>query len=178
MLTLILGTMRSGKSTELIRRMVQLHQNNSNYIFIRNSIDNRNFIARDITLADGYKIVDETKLFNNYKGYILLIDEVQFLDESLVQRVIELSLDNDVICAGLSSMAGSNKLWDSVATLIPFADSITKLNAMCECCGKIAIIHKHLGGAMVGDNYKVLCLKCFSVENKGVINEFRKNAKD
>lgn len=161
MLSLVLGTMRSGKSTELVRRMVQLHQNKSNYLFVRNSIDDRKFIARGISLADGYKIVGEAELLKDYKGYTLLIDEVQFLDENLVQRVIELSLDNDVICAGLSSMAGSNKLWDSVATLIPFADSITKLNAMCETCGKTAIIHKHLGGAMVGDNYKVLCLKCY-----------------
>lgn len=165
MLSLILGTMRSGKSTELVRRMVQLHQNNANYVFVRSSIDNRGFIARGLKLElDSYKIVSESELLKDYKGYTLLIDEIQFLDESLVQRVIELSLDNDVICAGLSSMAGNNKLWDSVATLIPFADSIVKLNAMCESCGKTAVIHKHLGGAMVGDNYKILCLKCFSAE--------------
>lgn len=57
MLTLILEAMRSGKSTKLVRIMVQLYHNNSDYLFVKNSIDDRDFIARGLKLElDGKKM--------------------------------------------------------------------------------------------------------------------------
>lgn len=163
MLHLILGTMKSGKSTLLLKSLIQADKQNRKCLFIRNSIDTREFLARDFNLPNRFEkyITNEKALKNEYKNYLLLVDEVQFLEEEMIDKIITLSLENEVICSGLSNKADKHIMWESVTKLFPYAEKITKLSAYCdECSNENAVLHFHLGGEKIGDNYKVLCRKC------------------
>lgn len=160
---IILGTMKSGKSTTLINEMIKAHNNNNKYIFIRQNKDTRNFIARGINVEiEKYNFQNENYLFNDLENHIIFIDEIQFLDKKILDRILKLSIKNKIIMAGLIGYADTNKIWESVAYILPYCKEIIKLNAYCEHCGKHnAVIQHFLGGDKISDNYAVYCLECF-----------------
>lgn len=161
---IILGTMKSGKSTILINEMIKSHNNKNNYVFIRQKKDTRDFIARDVNIEiKKYNFQNESFLFNDLENYLILIDELQFLNKNVLDRILKLSIKNKIIMAGLLSYADTNKIWESVAYILPYCKEIQKLNAYCENCGKHnAIIQHFKGGDKISDNYAVYCLECYN----------------
>ncbi|ULO04594.1 hypothetical protein [Campylobacter sp. RM12651] len=161
---IILGTMKSGKSTILINEMINAFNSGNKYVFIRQSKDKRDFIARDINIEiKKYNFKSEKYLFNDLKNHIIFIDEIQFLNKNILDRIIELSINNKIIMAGLLSYTDTNKIWESVAYILPYCREIQKLNAYCEKCGKHnATIQHFQGGNKISDNYTVYCLECYN----------------
>lgn len=169
MINLILGTMRSGKSTSLINEYIKLQSANKKAIIIKHNIDNRKYFARNIGLNIEYKT--QEFLFDNsiYEYEYILIDETQFFTDKEIDKIIELSVTKNIFCYGLNSKAidknGKILMWNSIVKLMPYAEKIEKLNAYCEHCKKTAIIQIRNSAEQIGDNYTLLCLECYNKKN-------------
>jgi len=139
----ICGSMFSGKTEELIRRLKRVEIANQKAEIFKPSIDLR---------YDDLKIVshDENKIqsipVNNSQSILLLaqnvdvvgIDEAQFFDDQITGVCEKLALNGiRVIVAGLD-MDYQGKPFGQMPNLLAIADYITKLHAICMRCGNIA----------------------------------------
>lgn len=137
----ICGPMFAGKSEELIRRTKRMEYAHQKFICFKPEIDNRyseNEIVshsqrktKSINIKTSKDI--EKYLTNDVKT--VLIDEVQFLDEGIVEECISLANRGyRVVCAGLD-MDFRGVPFNNMALLLSVAEYITKLTAICVKCG-------------------------------------------
>jgi thymidine kinase len=152
----ICGSMFSGKTEELIRRLKRVKIANLKAEIFKPSIDVR---------YDEVKIVshDENKIqstpVDNSQTILLLaqgvdvvgIDEAQFFDDQIIHVCEKLAFSGiRVIVAGLD-MDYKGKPFGPMPDLLAIADYITKLHAICVKCGNIASVsyRKVTGGEQV-----------------------------
>lgn len=168
----ICGSMFSGKTEELIRRLKRAKIANLNVNIYKPAIDIRYDEAKVISHdANSIPSVPVT----NARDILLLaddvdvigIDEAQFFDESIVEVCETLALRGiRVIAAGLD-MDFQGKPFGAVPQLLAIADYITKLHAICVKCGSIASnsFRKTTDDAQVligeRDVYEPRCRKCY-----------------
>jgi len=139
----ICGSMFSGKTEELIRRLKRVEIAHLKAEIFKPSIDTR---------YDDQKIVshDENRIhstpIDNSQTILLLaqnvdvvgIDEAQFFDDQIPVVCEQLALKGmRVIVAGLD-MDYQGKPFGQMPNLLAIADYITKLHAICVVCGNIA----------------------------------------
>ncbi len=139
----ICGSMFSGKTEELIRRLKRVRIANLKVEIFKPAIDVR---------YDEIKIVshDENKIAStpiDNSGSILMyaqdvdvvgIDEAQFFDDQIAPVCEQLALRGmRVIVAGLD-MDYKGRPFGQMPNLLAIADYITKLHAICVVCGNIA----------------------------------------
>src|SRR5690606_17939023 len=139
----ICGSMFSGKTEELIRRLKRVRIANLKVEIFKPTIDTR---------YDEIKIIshDENEIIStpvdNSQNILLLaqgtdvigIDEAQFFDDELPYVCDQLAYKGiRVIVAGLD-MDFSGKPFGQMPFLLAKADFITKLHAICVKCGNIA----------------------------------------
>ncbi len=167
----ICGSMFSGKTEELIRRLKRVKIANLKAEIFKPAIDTR---------YDEIKIVshDENKIHStpvdNSQTVLLMaqdvdvvgIDEAQFFDEQIVTVCEQLALKGiRVIVAGLD-MDYLGKPFGPMPKLLAIADYITKLHAICMRCGNIANVSYRkvaLPGQIVlgeKDIYEPRCRHC------------------
>lgn len=167
----ISGSMFSGKTEELIRRLKRVEIANLKAEIFKPSVDMR---------YDDIKIVshDENKIqstpVNNSQTILLLaqdvdvvgIDEAQFFDDEITGVCEKLALSGiRVIVAGLD-MDYQGKPFGPMPNLLAIADYITKLHAICVKCGNIANVSYRkvdAGGQLVlgeKDLYEPRCRVC------------------
>jgi len=141
-LELIIGPMYAGKSTELIRIINRYKCLNKNIIVINHSFNNR-YGSIGLTTHNKEKFekcltlsklgsLDENLLENID---VIIIEELQFFDDAY--DIIIDWCDNKnkiVIAAGLDGDFKRMPFGD-VLRLIPHAEKITKLSALCKKCG-------------------------------------------
>jgi thymidine kinase len=139
-LELIMGCMFSGKSTEMIRRLKRYKAINKKILVINSSKDVRNPKAvlqtHDNITFDCVKTDNLLTLFCTDEiqtADIIAIDEAQFFSQlrDFVERVLE--MNKHIIVAGLD---GDYKqcIFGDILYLIPLADEVDKLKAMCMKC--------------------------------------------
>ena len=105
----------------------------------------------------------------------VLIDEVQFFDEAVLEVCRTLANQGlRVICAGLDCDFRGNP-FPIVANLLAMAEQITKLTAICVCCGNEATMTQRIINGLparyqdptilVGEkeSYEPRCRKCHVV---------------
>lgn len=139
----ICGSMFSGKTEELIRRLKRVEIAHMKAEIFKPAFDTR---------YDEEKIVshDENKIhstpIDNSQTILLLaqdvdvvgIDEAQFFDDQIPAVCEALALKGmRVIVAGLD-MDYKGKPFGQMPNLLAIADYITKLHAICVVCGNIA----------------------------------------
>lgn len=167
----ICGSMFSGKTEELIRRLKRVKIANLKAEIFKPSIDKR---------YDEIKIVSHDTNFiqstpvESAKDILLLaqdadvvgIDEAQFFDEQIVTVCEQLASKGiRVIVAGLD-MDYSGKPFAQMPNLLAIADYITKLHAICVICGNIANIsyrkNSEGGQILIGEKevYEPRCRNC------------------
>jgi len=167
----ICGSMFSGKTEELIRRLKRVKIANLKAEIFKPSVDNR---------YDEVKIVshDENRIqstpIDNSQTILLLaqdvdvvgIDEAQFFDSEITNVCEVLALKGmRVIVAGLD-MDYQGKPFGQMPNLLAIADYITKLHAICVVCGNIANVSyrkvKTGGQVLLGekDIYEPRCRVC------------------
>ena len=167
----ICGSMFSGKTEELIRRLKRVEIANLKSEIFKPSVDMR---------YDDIKIVshDENKIqsipVDNSRRILLLardvdvvgIDEAQFFDDQITSVCEELALNGTrVIVAGLD-MDYQGKPFGQMPNLLAIADYITKLHAICMKCGNIANVSYRkvaVGGQVLlgeKDIYEPRCRVC------------------
>ena len=168
----ICGPMFSGKTEELIRRLVRAQIAKQRVAIFKPSTDNR--FANDYIVSHNQRKiksiqVQQTNKIMDYqdKADVFGIDEAQFFDTSIVQicrslansgkRVVVAGLEKDYLAQSFGSMPD----------LLVDAEYITKVNAICMRCGDPANYSHRISGettqVVVGetDKYEALCRRCY-----------------
>lgn len=175
-LELIIGCMYSGKSSELIRRVKRLQTIEQSYIIYNSHFDQRygtngvythDKIHIQCQVSDNLLpqlLTEEFKLANT-----IFIEEGQFFTDlyEFVKIAVE-KYNKHVVVIALDGDSDRNNFGE-IHKLIPFADDITKLKALCSVCkdGTPGIFSKKIITSTstidVGsdDKYIAVCRSCY-----------------
>ncbi len=181
---LICGSMFSGKSEELIRRVRRATYGHLSVRVFKPAIDDRyheesvvshngnSILARPVTCAA--EIIEQMNSDIDVVG----IDEVQFFDEAIVDIIGQLAdQGHRVIVAGLDTDFRGEP-FGIMPQLMALSESVTKLNAICTKCGSPASRTQRLIDGqpasyhdpviLVGasESYEPRCRHCHQVPNK------------
>lgn len=140
----ISGSMFSGKSEELIRRVRRATYGNLTVRVFKPIVDNR-YAETEVVSHDGTSLLalpitqsENILHFIDNTVDIVAIDEAQFFDPEIVQIVDTLAYKGKrVIVAGLDTDFRGEP-FGSMPQLIVSSDSVTKLTAICPHCGACA----------------------------------------
>ena len=169
----IVGSMFSGKSEELIRRLNRARIARQKVQVFKPMIDSRyavEEIASHSGQTHGSKPVassEELAALIEPDTEVIGIDEGQFFDMGLIDAVNELARGGKrVIIAGLDQDY-TGKPFEPMPQLLSIAEFITKTHAICVKCGSTANYSQRtveseerveVGAA---DKYEARCRKCF-----------------
>ncbi len=169
----IAGSMFSGKTEELIRRLKRAKIARLKVEIFKPAVDTR-YSVGEVVSHDENSILS-TPVENS--GNIMLltgdvdvigIDEAQFFDNGLIDVSVSLAnMGIRVIIAGLD-MDFKGKPFGPIPGLMAVADHITKVHAICMRCGDVAQFSHRLSAAdklvLLGekDEYEPLCRTCFT----------------
>ena len=141
---LICGSMFSGKSEELIRRVRRTQFAKQNIAVFKPKIDNRyseeSVVSHNGTTVTAKPIANSTDIFQHINPEIdvIAIDEIQFFDQEIVQVVQHLADSGyRVIVAGLDQDFRGEP-FGQMPALLAVAEIVTKLQAVCAVCGSPA----------------------------------------
>ena len=169
----ICGSMCSGKTEELIRRMKRAKFARQKVEIYKPVIDTR-YSKEDVVSHDHNVItstpVDSSSAILLFSGDIDVvgIDEAQFFDDGLADVCNQLANRGvRVIVAGLD-MDYRGKPFGPIPSLLAIADEVTKVHAICVRCGNLAYISHRLvhndKRVLLGekDEYEPLCRDCYN----------------
>jgi thymidine kinase len=140
----ICGSMFSGKSEELIRRVKRTQFAKQKAVVFKPRIDNR-YSKEEVVSHNGSSFVanpieNSSEIFKYIDDDVdvIAIDEVQFFDEDIV-AVIQQLADSGfrVITAGLDQDFRGEP-FGMMPELMAIAEQVTKLQAVCAVCGSPA----------------------------------------
>lgn len=168
----VCGSMFSGKTEELIRRMKRAKFAKQKVEIFKPSLDTR-YSEEDVVSHDK-NTISSTPIDSS--GAILLlasdidvvgIDEAQFFDDGLVEVCNQLANNGvRVIVAGLD-MDYKGIPFGPIPALCAIADEVTKVHAICVKCGALAYVSHRLihndKRVLLGekDEYEPLCRECY-----------------
>lgn len=140
----VCGSMFSGKSEELLRRLNRATIAKRKFQLFKPTIDDR-YSKDEVVSHSGQKMVcvplskaNQILEFVEHDTQIVAIDEAQFYDSSLIPTVLELTRRGKrVICAGLD-MDSNGMPFGPMPQLLAMAEEVVKLTAVCEVCGEPA----------------------------------------
>ena len=167
----ICGSMFSGKTEELIRRLKRAKIANLKVEIFKPAIDVRydevNVVSHDANAIFSTPIDNsQTILLMAQDADVIGIDEAQFFDEEIVHVCETLALKGvRVIVAGLD-MDYQGKPFGPMPNLLAIGDYLTKLHAICMKCGNIANISyrktTEAGQVLLGEKetYEPRCRNC------------------
>jgi thymidine kinase len=141
---IICGSMFSGKSEELIRRVKRAQFAKQKIAVFKPKIDNR-YSEQAVVSHNGASflakpISHSIEILHHVEAEIdvVAIDEVQFFDEGIVRVVQQLADEGyRVIAAGLDQDFRGEP-FGPMPALLSIAEQITKLQAVCTVCGSPA----------------------------------------
>ncbi|HCD77772.1 MAG TPA: thymidine kinase [Prevotella sp.] len=168
----VCGSMFSGKTEELIRRMKRAKFAKQKVEIFKPSLDTR-YSEVDVVSHDQHSIpstpVDNSSTIALLSSDIDVvgIDEAQFLDDGLVDVCNDLANRGvRVIVAGLD-MDFKGKPFGPIPALCAIADEVTKVHAICVKCGALAYVSHRLVAndkrVLLGEQaeYEPLCRECY-----------------
>lgn len=184
-LEVICGSMFSGKSEELMRRIRRAELAQKKVSVFKHKVDNRLSID-NIVSHSGFKYkaiaIDDPadiELFITDEVQVIAVDEIQFFGEEIVPVILALlDAGKQVIAAGLD-LDFRGIPFGCMPTLLALANSITKLNAICMICGNEAHFSQRIinGRAakfddphiLIGaqDCYQARCRDCYIIDKSG-----------
>ncbi|MCL6426466.1 MULTISPECIES: thymidine kinase [Bacillus] len=143
-LELICGSMFSGKSEELIRRVKRATYAKQEVRVFKPVIDNRYseaaVVSHNGTSMTSYAISSAEDIWDHISEStdVIAVDEVQFFDQEIVEVLSSLADKGyRVIAAGLD-MDFRGEPFGVVPNIMAIAESVTKLQAVCSVCGSPA----------------------------------------
>ena len=169
----ICGSMFSGKTEELIRRLKRAKFANQKIEIYKPVIDNRysdeDVVSHDLHSIKSRPIASPAEMLDAAPDtQVVGIDEAQFFDESLVSvaqaladrgiRVIIAGLDTDYL----------GKPFGPIPALLAVAEDVQKVHAICVRCGALANHSHRLSKSqelvVLGekDVYEPLCRNCYN----------------
>lgn len=168
----ICGSMFSGKTEELIRRLKRAKFARQRVEIFKPAIDTR-YSDEDVVSHEGNSIpstpVDSSAsiLLMSADNEVVGIDEAQFFDSGIVDVCNELAARGvRVIVAGLD-LDFQGRPFGPMPALCAIADDVSKQHAICVRCGALAYVsHRIVAGdrqVMLGEKqeYEPLCRHCY-----------------
>ena len=177
----VCGSMFSGKTEELIRRMKRAKFAKQKVEIFKPAIDTR---YSDVDVVSHDQNAIQSTPVDNSSSILLLssdidvvgIDEAQFLDMGLIEVCNELANRGvRVIVAGLE-MDFKGIPFGPIPGLCAIADDVTKVHAICVKCGNLAYVSHRLVAndkrVLLGETaeYEPLCRECYQ---KALANDQR-----
>jgi thymidine kinase len=168
----ICGSMFSGKTEELIRRLRRAHFAKQKVEIFKPAIDTR--YHEEQVVSHNSNSIPSTPVPSSSNILLLAndsevvgIDEAQFFDNELVNVCNQLANNGTrVIVAGLD-MDYTGKPFGPIPALLACAEYVTKVHAICMNCGNLAqFSHRKTDQTslvLLGetDSYEPLCRKCY-----------------
>ena len=168
----VCGSMFSGKTEELIRRMRRAQFARQKVEIFKPSIDTR--YSEEEVVSHDRNAIPSTPIDASAQILLLAtdidvvgIDEAQFFDEGLVDVCNELANRGvRVIVAGLD-MDYKGVPFGPIPSLCAIADEVTKVHAISVRCGALAYVsHRKVSNdrrVLLGetDEYEPLCRECY-----------------
>lgn len=168
----ICGSMFSGKTEELIRRLRRALIAQQAVKVFKPAMDTR-FADKELVSHSEVRLMSETvqesgEILEKAKGAkVVGIDEAQFFDESVVEVANQMANEGKrVIIAGLD-MDFMGIPFQPMDQLMAIAEYVTKVHAVCVRCGNIASYSHRISPSgervVIGerDIYEALCRRCF-----------------
>lgn len=169
----ICGSMFSGKTEELIRRLKRAQFANQKIEIFKPEVDTRysdmDVVSHDLHSIPCTPVKDPARMLETAEDtQVIGIDEAQFFDDSLINVAQELAnRGKRVIIAGLDTDF-KGKPFGPIPALMAVAEDVQKVHAICVKCGNLAN-HSHrltkshklvvLGEK---DVYEPLCRQCYN----------------
>ena len=176
----ICGSMFSGKTEELIRRLRRARIARQKVEIYKPALDTR-YSEADVVSHDATTIASTpveaaaSILLLAAEADVVGIDEAQFFDQGLVEVCTALANQGKrVIIAGLD-MDFQGQPFGPMPALCAVAEDVTKVHAICVKCGDLAYVSHRIVAderrVLLGekDEYEPLCRACY--------NEAMKNQK-
>jgi thymidine kinase len=169
---MITGSMFSGKTEELIRRMKRAEIAKQKTGIFKPKIDVR-YSQDHVVSHDAKSIpsiaVTEAKEILEYTDEleVIGIDEAQFFENEIVEVCDVLANNGKRVIIAALDMDFTGKPFGPVPMLISIAEYVTKVHAICMRCGNLAHYSHRLSDAqklvVLGekDTYEPLCRNCF-----------------
>ena len=168
----VCGSMFSGKTEELIRRLKRAKIAKQRVEIYKPAIDTR-YSEEEVVSHDANSIMSTpiesstSLLLMTDEADVVGIDEAQFFDDGLVAVCNELAnRGKRVIIAGLD-MDFKGVPFGPMPALCAIAEDVTKVHAICVRCGDLA----HISHRIIGDDRRVvlgekaeygpLCRRCY-----------------
>ena len=170
---IICGSMFSGKTEELIRRIERAKIAKQNVMICKPSIENRydkdKVVSHDMKAIDCIAVGDATDIIELCKNKdVVGIDEAQFFNNNLVDVCNHLANRGvRIIIAGLDMDYEGNP-FEPIPQLMSIAEDVTKVRAICTQCGDLANYSYRLvdedNQILLGEKkeYEARCRICFS----------------
>lgn len=173
----VCGSMFSGKTEELIRRLNRAKIAKQRVEIFKPAIDVR-YSDADV-VSHNENAIRSTPVENSANIILLAgdvdvvgIDEAQFFDKGLIDVCEKLAnMGIRVIAAGLD-MDFKGKPFGPMPELMSIAEYVTKVHAICMRCGSLANFSHRLSHeeklVVLGEKseYEPLCRECFNESNK------------
>ena len=169
----ICGSMFSGKTEELIRRLRRAEFANQQLILFKPKIDNRysknNVVSHSGNEFEAVLIENSSEIIGHINQHMVVaIDEAQFFDDGIVGVCESLSAKGiRVVLAGLD-MDYTGKPFGPMPNLLAVAEYVTKVHAICVSCGNLAQFSNRTvsetSQVLVGavEKYRPLFRACFT----------------
>lgn len=179
MLIVITGSMFSGKTTELIRRIRCAEIARQRTLVLKPSIDTRSGleVVSHSGLRWAAEIAEVSSPFRLPRELdVLGVDEAQFLGEAWVDAIDALANEGkEVVCACLNQDYRGQP-FGIAHRLLAIADDVIHLKAVCVACGGKDVATKthrmapggeqvEIGGA---EKYQALCRRCWAARRKAL----------
>lgn len=187
-LHIIAGSMFSGKTEELMRRLRRAEYAKQNVITIKHLIDNRSH--HQCILSHNGQERSAHPVNNTPQGIksildlagpsvdVVGFDEVQFFSKELIPVIMTLiEQGKQIIVAGLD-LDFRGEPFGIMPKLMALADKVTKLQAICHSCGNESHYSQRIINGkpaeyddpivLVGasESYESRCRSCFSINQK------------
>lgn len=168
----ICGSMFSGKTEELIRRLKRAEIAQMKVSIFRPALDNRydadHIVSHNQMKMKSFQIEDPRKILKQAgDAQVVGIDEAQFFNGSILDVCKQLAgQDRRVVIAGLDKDF-RGKSFGPMPDLMCEADYVSKLRAICVICGDPANFTQRLSEekdqVLIGekDHYEARCRNCF-----------------
>ena len=172
----VCGSMFSGKTEELIRRMRRAKIANQKVVIFKPlsdiRYDEKNVVSHDFNTIESVPIRSSKDISRQVSGIeVVGIDEAQFFDMDLPEVCQQIALRGiRVIIAGLD-MDYLGRPFGPIPNLLAIAEYITKVHAICPHCGNLATHSYRLTDetdtVVLGekDKYEPRCRTCYHMGN-------------
>lgn len=172
----ICGSMFSGKTEELIRRLKRAKIANQKVEVFKPTIDHRydkkRVVSHDANMILSVPVKESSHILDLVDGFSVVgIDEAQFFDDQLPEVCEKLALRGiRVLVAGLD-MDFRGVPFGPMPQLMAMAEYVTKLHAICKHCGNLATHSYRLANeedqVFLGEDqsYEARCRTCFHMGN-------------